>query len=46
MTFRCYVACHLRLGMGATRERGGKMTTNLLGVRTAAARLGIGKDVL
>jgi hypothetical protein len=30
--------------MGATS--GGKMTTNLLGVRTAAARLGIGKHLL
>jgi hypothetical protein len=32
--------------MGATSERRGKMTTNLLGVRTAAARLGIGKHLL
>jgi hypothetical protein len=35
---------NLQLGMGPTSERGAKMTTNLLGVRTAA-RLGIGKDV-
>jgi hypothetical protein len=36
---------NLQLGMGPTSERGAKMTTNLLGVRTAANRLGIGKDL-